>query len=141
MGEHSADEYGQPFAPMCSYRITQLYDTGACVYFYFGFIFRGLDDPVRKFAEIEALARDVVIECGGSISHHHGVGKLRKNWLAQSNSALGNSLIANVKQTVDPLINLSDLMIRMTVTEYNKIVLCSCRISCTWGEGFHRLSY
>jgi len=100
--EQSADEFDLPYAPMCSYRITQLYDTGACVYFYFGFIFRGLEDPVRKFGEIEALARDVVVECGGSISHHHGVGKLRKNWLAQTNSPLGNSLVANVKRTVDP---------------------------------------
>lgn len=100
--ENSADEFELPYAPMCSYRVTQLYDTGACVYFYFGFIFRGLADPVRKFNQIEALARDVVIECGGSISHHHGVGKLRKHWLGTCNSKLGNHMVESVKRAVDP---------------------------------------
>jgi alkyldihydroxyacetonephosphate synthase len=32
--------------PMVSSRVTQLYDTGACVYFYFGFVWDGLADPV-----------------------------------------------------------------------------------------------
>lgn len=100
--ESSADEFDLPWAPMCSYRVTQLYDTGACVYFYFGFIFRNLEDPVHKFNQIEALARDVVLECGGSISHHHGVGKLRRKWLGECNSRIGNEMVASIKRTVDP---------------------------------------
>ena len=100
--ETSAEEFELPYAPMCSYRVTQLYDTGACVYFYFGFIFRNLEDPVKKFNQIESLARDVVLECGGSISHHHGIGKLRRKWLGHSNSALGNKMVSSIKQTLDP---------------------------------------
>lgn len=30
----------------------QVYDTGACVYIYFGFIYQGLADPVAVYTEI-----------------------------------------------------------------------------------------
>jgi hypothetical protein len=51
----------------------QLYDTGACVYFYFGFIFKGLKNPSQTFSEVEHDARDEILKCGGSLSHHHGM--------------------------------------------------------------------
>lgn len=34
-------------------RVTQTYDAGACVYFYFAFNYRGLSDPVHVYEEIE----------------------------------------------------------------------------------------
>merc|ERR1712137_903178 len=100
--EGCAEEFELPWAPMCSYRVTQTYDTGACVYFYFGFIFRGVENPIQKFNKIEAAARDVVIQCGGSLSHHHGVGKLRKQWLPQCNSEVGMTMLKALKTAVDP---------------------------------------
>ena len=36
-----------------SYRVTQTYDAGACVYFYFAFVYRGLPNPVHVYEEIE----------------------------------------------------------------------------------------
>lgn len=72
----SAKRNGVKFKPFVSSRVTQLYDTGACVYFYFGFIWQGLDDPVAVYTAIEHDARDEIIKQGGSISHHHGIGKL-----------------------------------------------------------------
>lgn len=59
-------------------RVTQVYDTGAAVYIYFGFLYFGLKDPVQAYTDIENAARDEILKCGGCISHHHGVGKLRK---------------------------------------------------------------
>lgn len=35
------------------HRVTQTYDAGACVYFYFGFNYRGISDPVHVYEEIE----------------------------------------------------------------------------------------
>lgn len=98
----SGEEKGLPYKVECSYRVTQLYDTGAAVYFYFGFIFRGVEDPVRKFSEIEAEARDEVLACGGSLSHHHGVGKLRKSWMTQTVSPVGIEVLKGIKKTLDP---------------------------------------
>jgi len=36
-------------------RVTQTYDAGACVYFYFGFNYRGVANPVRLYEEIEVI--------------------------------------------------------------------------------------
>ena len=58
--------------PFVSFRVTQVYDIGAAVYVYFGFLYRGLEDPVGAYSEIEDAARDEVMKNGGSISHHHG---------------------------------------------------------------------
>ncbi len=79
-----------------------MYDSGACVYFYFGFNYRGLADPVHVFDQIEAAARDEIIACGGSISHHHGVGKLRKRWLPTTVGQLGVSALRAIKVDLDP---------------------------------------
>ena len=39
---------------------------------------------------------------GGSISHHHGVGKLRKKFLPQSIGLTGVQMIKGLKNTIDP---------------------------------------
>ena len=36
--------------------MTQTYDAGACVYFYFAFNYRGLSDPVHVYETIEVRA-------------------------------------------------------------------------------------
>lgn len=43
-------------SPSCSFRVTQTYDTGACVYFYFAFNYRGLSDPVHVYEQVEVRA-------------------------------------------------------------------------------------
>lgn len=35
------------------FRVTQTYDAGACVYFYLGFNYRGIANPIHVFDEIE----------------------------------------------------------------------------------------
>ncbi|KAI8495545.1 hypothetical protein Bbelb_265170 [Branchiostoma belcheri] len=117
---------GVQFPPMNTCRVTQTYDSGACVYFYFAFNYRGLNNPVHVYEEIEAgvrthdlqstsfitrrsnhsaeknAARDEILACGGSLSHHHGVGKLRKKWLSQTVSDVGIGMMKAVKQYTDP---------------------------------------
>jgi alkyldihydroxyacetonephosphate synthase len=88
--------------PFSSCRVTQVYDTGACVYFYFGVKWDGPTNPGKAFAELEEEAREEVLACGGSLSHHHGVGKLRKKWMKETVSPLGMEMIHAVKKTLDP---------------------------------------
>jgi alkyldihydroxyacetonephosphate synthase len=75
------DERKLPGRPFVSCRVTQVYDTGCCIYFYLAFYSKGVADPIRAYHEIEAEARKEVIAAGGSISHHHGVGKLRLSFV------------------------------------------------------------
>jgi len=82
--------------------VTQLYDTGVCIYFYFGFVWTGLKNPLETFSQIEHKARDCILQYGGSLSHHHGIGKLRKEWMKQSIGEKGMDVLKMLKQGIDP---------------------------------------
>ena len=88
--------------PFISARVTQTYDSGACIYFYFGMCWKGLTDPVMTYSEIEDRARECVMRNGGSISHHHGVGKIRKKFMNTQVGPLGVTMIRSLKTAVDP---------------------------------------
>ncbi|XP_055524384.1 alkyldihydroxyacetonephosphate synthase-like [Wyeomyia smithii] len=94
--KHSIKHY------LISCRVTQSYDAGACVYFYFGFNHTGFSSPVHIYETIEAQARDEILACGGSISHHHGVGKIRSRWYPQTVSEVGVALYRATKRQLDP---------------------------------------
>ncbi|CAG9584880.1 unnamed protein product [Danaus chrysippus] len=85
-----------------SCRLTQTYDAGCCIYFYFAFKTDLSMDAVRMYEDIEEAARDEIIANGGSISHHHGVGKLRKKWYTQTVSEPGRRLLLATKKALDP---------------------------------------
>ena len=70
--------------PFVSTRISQVYDNGCTIYIYFGFLLRGLPDPMQIYSEIEREAREEIMLNGGSLSHHHGVGKLRKDLMEKA---------------------------------------------------------
>ena len=53
---------------LISCRVTQTYDAGACVYFYFGFRFDAQhQDPSHIYEEIENKARDVILASGSLV--------------------------------------------------------------------------
>jgi len=80
----------------------QLYETGACVYFYFGFNFDGIDNPAHVYEEIEDEARASILEFGGTLSHHHGVGKVRKPFMEQCLGSTGLRMLRGLKDSIDP---------------------------------------
>ncbi|KJH41490.1 FAD linked oxidase protein [Dictyocaulus viviparus] len=100
--KRESKKLGIQYPVLTSCRITQVYDAGACVYFYFGFNARGLHNGLEVYDKIETAARDEIIACGGSISHHHGIGKLRKQWMLTSQGAVGISLLKAIKVELDP---------------------------------------
>lgn len=95
-------EFGLPGKAYVSPRITQLYHTGVCIYFTHGFSAKGAEAPDRVFATIEHAMRETIMAHGGSISHHHGVGKLRRDFLPQTLTPAGVALLREVKTGVDP---------------------------------------
>lgn len=56
--KHAIEHY------LVSCRVTQTYDAGACVYFYLGFPFFNLSDPIHTFEEIENSLRDEILISG-----------------------------------------------------------------------------
>jgi len=98
--EHAAR--GLPGEPFISCRITQVYSAGVCIYFYFAYYYRGVENPSAVFAEVERAARDEVLRCGGSLSHHHGIGKLRQEFLPEVMSDAMLEWNRRIKKAVDP---------------------------------------
>jgi alkyldihydroxyacetonephosphate synthase len=88
--------------PFVCCRITQLYDTGCAVYFYFAMNYKGIKDPVKAYLEVEQEAREEMLRLGGSISHHHGVGKLRAQFLDQCITPAHARTLKAIKGELDP---------------------------------------
>ena len=83
-------------------RITQVYPSGVAMYFYLGFYAKGVADPVAAYAALEHAAREEILACGGSLSHHHGVGKLRQDFLGEIYSEGALAIAREVKRALDP---------------------------------------
>ena len=91
-----------PGTPFISCRVTQLYSEGVCVYFYFCMNFKHVPEPSKVFAEIECVTRQTILDFGGSLSHHHGVGKLRSRFMKNVNSSKLENVLLEMKSAVDP---------------------------------------
>ena len=57
---------------------------------------------VERYEIIENAARDEVMKCGGCISHHHGVGKIRKRFMERTMSDMALEWNTKIKEAVDP---------------------------------------
>ncbi len=91
-----------PGKPYLSYRVPQIYHTGVCIYFMFAMSVKGVKNPVEIFNSIEYSMREAIMEAGGSISHHHGVGKLRKDFMKGTISPASIEMLKQVKTAHDP---------------------------------------
>ncbi|MFU8833144.1 MAG: FAD-binding oxidoreductase, partial [Wenzhouxiangella sp.] len=91
-----------PGRPYLSYRISQSYQTGVCIYFTLGFCGRGLEQADTVYQAIEQRLREVVLDHGGSLSHHHGIGKVRQHFVRRVHSETAIRAIRGIKQSIDP---------------------------------------
>jgi len=91
--------------PLVSARVTQLYEQGACVYFYFLMDFSGLGERASAvYDEMETGARNVIMANGGSVSHHHGIGKHRGEYMkgGKAMSEGMEGMVQGIKKAIDP---------------------------------------
>lgn len=95
-------ENGLPGVPYISPRVTQLYHTGVCIYFTHGFSTKGVERPDQVFAKMEHELRQTIMDAGGSISHHHGIGKLRADFMDKTMSPNTMEALREVKRNQDP---------------------------------------
>lgn len=95
-------KYDLPGKPFFCSRISKVYHTGICMYNTMGINVRGIKNPEKVFSDIEHKIRECFIKNGGSISHHHGVGKLRKDFMLQTISPGSIDVIQGIKKSQDP---------------------------------------
>lgn len=88
-----------------SYRISQVYKDGVCFYIYFNLIRdEEFEKTLQSCYEIKNLVTDTFVNCGGSISHHHGIGKKYKSkyFELSSHNKVAIKLLRMVKNELDP---------------------------------------
>lgn len=70
---------------------------------YFTFVARPEDpaDAEATYFECWEQAMGATLRCGGSISHHHGIGRLRTRWMRAEHGA-GLDVLEAVKRALDP---------------------------------------
>jgi alkyldihydroxyacetonephosphate synthase len=98
---HSMKEALTPLADVCGCHISHIYPDGACLYFTLA------SAPPTDEAALEMLeswweaAMTTCGAAGGSISHHHGVGRRKAPWLPRELDGWWHVLVA-VKRAIDP---------------------------------------
>ncbi len=75
------------------------YLDGACLYF--SFAARGGDDPGQLYRAAWDGAMEEVLAVGGAISHHHGAGRARARFVADSLGG-GFAVLEGLKEQLDP---------------------------------------
>lgn len=86
---------------MLSCRFTHVYTDGPAPYYSFsGVAPRGGEHEIWRQIKDEAIA--AVVESGGTVTHHHAVGRMHAQGWAEQRPALFGEVLKNVKQTLDP---------------------------------------
>lgn len=83
---------------MC--HVSHVYPTGASLYFTVLANLRS--DAVDTWAGIKRRVNDSIISAGGTISHHHAVGRDHAPWLEQEIGETGVRILAAIKRELDP---------------------------------------
>ena len=62
----------------------------------------GIPNPLEIYEHVETCARREIIRNGGCISHHHGIGKLRKKFVPDTMNDMSQKMLKEMKKIVDP---------------------------------------
>lgn len=79
------------------------YRSGLNLYFTFAAVHSDAKDMERSYLECWKRVMDVTAAGGGGIAHHHGIGRLRKPYLANDLGETGVELLRTIKTAVDPV--------------------------------------
>ncbi|TMR10166.1 FAD-binding oxidoreductase [Nonomuraea turkmeniaca] len=90
-------ELGSPLV-MC--HISHVYETGASLYF--TVVTAQEDDPVAQWERAKAAVNTAIIEAGGTITHHHGVGRDHRDAYAAELGPVGVAVLEAIKSRLDP---------------------------------------
>lgn len=83
--------------------LSHVYATGSSIYT--TFVFRLADTPAKTLKRWRALkqsASQAIVDAGGTISHHHGIGKDHKPYLAAEKGAIAINTLQEVFAYLDP---------------------------------------
>jgi len=83
--------------------LSHVYPQGASIYT--TYLYRQAEDPddtLRRWVALKGAASRAIVECGGTISHQHGVGRDHVPYLEAEKGVLGLDALADVARRFDP---------------------------------------
>lgn len=90
---------GTPGLVMC--HVSHLYETGASLYF--TFLARQREGrEIEQWHAVKRVASEAIVDGGGTITHHHAVGRDHAPWLAHEVGAEGLGMLRALKDQLDP---------------------------------------
>jgi len=95
----SLRERGTPPLVMC--HVSHVYPTGASLYFTF-IAAQESGAELEQWHAVKTAASDAISAAGGTITHHHAVGRDHAPWLPAEVGALGIDLLRAAKARLDP---------------------------------------
>jgi alkyldihydroxyacetonephosphate synthase len=90
---------GTPPLVMC--HVSHLYRSGASLYFTF-LARQQAEATIEQWRAAKTAACDAIVAAGGTITHHHAIGRDHAPWLRAEVGAVGVELIRAAKQRLDP---------------------------------------
>jgi alkyldihydroxyacetonephosphate synthase len=99
LAKHAPNEHCRAMV-MC--HISHCYEDGASLYFTFVFPQAASGQELEQWVAVKHAASEAIAEHGGTISHHHGIGKDHAPWMAREKGQIGMTLLRALKRELDP---------------------------------------
>lgn len=97
--EKAAEAHGTPAYVFC--HISHMYESGCSLYF--TYFFREEEGKIlQQWMDIKSAASNAMMEFGGTITHHHGVGQDHSPQFYEENTELYARVLGAVKKELDP---------------------------------------
>lgn len=80
--------------------VSHIYPSGAALYFTIAAGIPG--DDLEVWAQVKAAVNEAIVANGGTLSHHHGVGRDHAPWLEREIGEAGIRILRAVKAELDP---------------------------------------
>ncbi|MGJ6963031.1 FAD-binding oxidoreductase [Streptosporangium sp. G11] len=87
-------------SPLVMCHISHVYGTGASLYF--TVVTAQGDDPVGQWEAAKRSVNEAIVAAGGTVSHHHGVGRDHRDAYATEIGDLGVEILRGIKDRLDP---------------------------------------
>jgi alkyldihydroxyacetonephosphate synthase len=89
---------GTPAFVLC--HVSHLYRSGASLYF--TFFARQEEDTLAQWEAAKAAASEAIVTTGGTITHHHAIGRDHTRWMSAEVGEMGLEVLRAAKERLDP---------------------------------------
>lgn len=81
---------------------SHVYADGACLYFTFAVTAESEAAARERYAAVWEAGMEACLAAGATITHHHGVGRLKARWLRRELGETGWTVLSAIKTALDP---------------------------------------